>query len=153
MIPDRLQYFLEHFWNDQHVTKSGSSGPVFITNIFQKIQEHMRQSLRKYYFAYLRIWNSEKIGRSVYITFWNFGMWFSGNLNFQQLFFRKRNIWTFEIWNVNHLKLWRMEIRKSTLENLNFEVCNLEVLKIGNRAFDIWNFENRKSLKFEKWKL
>ena len=35
MIPDRLQYFLDDFWNDQKFTKSGPSDPVFITKILQ----------------------------------------------------------------------------------------------------------------------
>ena len=39
MIPDRLQYFLKHFWNDQKLTNYGPSDPVFITKILQQIQE------------------------------------------------------------------------------------------------------------------
>ena len=39
MLPDRLQYFLDNFWNEQIVTKSGPSDPVSITKILQQIQE------------------------------------------------------------------------------------------------------------------
>ena len=38
MIPDRLQYFLGHFWNDQKCDKYGHSDPVDITKIFQTTQ-------------------------------------------------------------------------------------------------------------------
>ena len=47
MIPDRLQYFLEHFWIAQKSTKSGPSEPVFITKILQTIQENMGTFLKR----------------------------------------------------------------------------------------------------------
>ena len=39
MIPDRLQDFFKHFRIDEASTKSGPSGPVFITKTFENIQE------------------------------------------------------------------------------------------------------------------
>ena len=38
---DILQYLLEYFWNDQHVTKSGPSDPVSITKIFRRYKKLM----------------------------------------------------------------------------------------------------------------
>ena len=34
MIPDQLQYFLEHFWIDQQRDQIWTLGPVFINELF-----------------------------------------------------------------------------------------------------------------------
>ena len=34
MIPDRLQYFLEHFWSDQKCDQIWTLGPVSINGLF-----------------------------------------------------------------------------------------------------------------------
>ena len=53
-IPDRLQVFLEHVWNDQNETEYGPWTP-FITKIIQKIQEHIWEHLWTILFSYMRI--------------------------------------------------------------------------------------------------
>ena len=59
------------FWNifgtTKNVAKSGPSDPVFITKILQKYKKD-GSILEKSDFSYLRIWNSENIGRYVYLT-------------------------------------------------------------------------------------
>ena len=45
MIPDRLQYFLHDFGIDQKSDQIWAQ-PIFIPQIFQKIQENMRSSLK-----------------------------------------------------------------------------------------------------------
>ena len=49
MIPDRLQYFLDDFWNFENFTESGPMDPVFITKLLQKIYEKDGNILNKYY--------------------------------------------------------------------------------------------------------
>ncbi len=45
MIPDPLQYFLQHFWIDQKSPKSGPPEPVFITKIQERLWGHPGQIL------------------------------------------------------------------------------------------------------------
>ena len=51
------------FW-----TRSGPWNPVFLMNLFQKIQENMGTSLENMDFGYLRIWKSQIFGSLVYLT-------------------------------------------------------------------------------------
>ena len=62
-------------------TKSGPSGPVFITKIFQKIQEHMGASL------------NNEIWRSVNLRFWNFRK--ASAPNFRIVYFRFSIVWSY----------------------------------------------------------
>ena len=55
MIPDRLQDFLDEFWNLANFTKYGPSEPVFITKILQKIQDKYGDIFETILFSHLRI--------------------------------------------------------------------------------------------------
>ena len=67
-LPDIFQYFWIISGKTKNVTKYRPPDPVLITKILQKyITEIMGTSL-KISFSYLRIWNSEKVERSVYLT-------------------------------------------------------------------------------------
>ena len=51
MIPDRLQYFLKHFWNDQKLDQIWTLGPrIYHQKIFNEYKENYGSSLTKYYF-------------------------------------------------------------------------------------------------------
>ena len=46
-IPDRFHYFLDGFWNFENFeifwTRSGPLNPVFVMNLFGKIQEKIKE--------------------------------------------------------------------------------------------------------------
>ena len=46
MITDRLQYFLEHFWNDQTCEQIWTLGPRIYQQNISKVQEIMGTSLK-----------------------------------------------------------------------------------------------------------
>ena len=50
MIPDRLQYLLEHFRNDQKVDQIWTLGPRIYHQNTSKLQEHMGTSLKNIIF-------------------------------------------------------------------------------------------------------
>ena len=61
MVPDRLQYFLEHFWNDQNCDEILTLGPRSYHQNTSKIHEKYGNILDKYYFhiresKILKIW-------------------------------------------------------------------------------------------------
>ena len=70
MIADRLQDFLEHFWNDQKCHQICTLGPRNYHKNTSKIQESYGSILDKYY---LHIWESEILkmleGLGNYLTF------------------------------------------------------------------------------------
>ena len=56
MIPDRLQYVLERFWDDQKCDKiSTPSGPLLITHILQKYEKSMETVLKSIMFGNLKM--------------------------------------------------------------------------------------------------
>ena len=62
MIPDRLQYFLEHFWNDQKCDQIWTIGPRIYHQNISKIQDMYGGILEHIMF---HIWESE------ILMFWN----------------------------------------------------------------------------------
>ena len=112
MIPDRLQYFLDDSWNFQKINQIWTLGPRSYHKISSKIQENMGSSWN-ILFPYLRIWNSDCVGRSVYLTFCNFGIWIFENLKTRKL---QNKAWNsmFEIWTFGHRKceIWKIELNK-----------------------------------------
>ena len=58
MIPDRLQYFQEHFWNDQDYDKIWTLGPRIYHQNISKNTRTYRDVLEQYYF---HIWESEML--------------------------------------------------------------------------------------------
>ena len=107
MIPDRLQHFLEHFWNDQTCDKMWTPG-----------EKNMGASLKHILVSYLRIWNSEK--------------WKVCVPNFLKL----RNLETLKVWKTDNLAITKVEILKFTnsthlsLAIWNFENCKLDFLNL-----------------------
>ena len=99
MIPDQLQYLLDDFWNDQKIDYIWTLGPrIYHLNILKHTRQSMGISL-KIISSYLRISNSESIGRFVHRTFpfvflnlWNLKI-----ENFENCKFRDcQTTWTFE---------------------------------------------------------
>ena len=98
MIPDRLQYFLDAFWNFEKSTKSGPSDPVFIiTKILSTNTRKVREHHWTYYFhiceyEITKTWKVDVPHVWVcYFGFWNYEIWNVENLKI-------------EIWNVDFLK-------------------------------------------------
>ena len=91
-IPDRLQYFLNVFWNFQNSeicwTRSGPLDPVFIIKIRKKPKINRESSLTGINSSYLIIHNFDIYGSTVYLTFR-----FLKFINIKML-----NLWKLEIW-------------------------------------------------------
>ena len=69
MMPDRLLYFLEHFWIDQQCDQIWTLGArIYHQNIANDTINSWGH-LWKTWFSCLRFWNSENIGRYVYRYF------------------------------------------------------------------------------------
>ena len=67
MIPDRLQYFLEHFWTDQQCDHIWTLGPRIYHQNTLRIQENIGSSLN--IFSYLGIWNYDCLeGMCTYLS-------------------------------------------------------------------------------------
>ena len=141
MLPDRLQYFWEHFWNDQKCDQIWNLGP-------HNHQQNNSKNIRK-----LR-------GTSLNTFFIseNLKLWLLGNVcvpNF--LKFCNLKIWEFASWKP---KILKMKIRNVEIGNLKmkiqtraikpcafwtFEICKLNTLKIEelqNGTCEHWQFEN-----------
>ena len=59
MIPDRLQYFLDDFWNDQKCDQIWTLGPCIYHQNASTNTGKYGNDLDKYYFSYLTIWNCD----------------------------------------------------------------------------------------------
>ena len=110
MIPARLQHFLEHLWNDQKWDQMDPRGPYLSPKYFKRYKIDTQTSLN-ILFSYLRIWNSENIGRSMYHTFWFLGIW-----KFDYFLFEicKIEVLEFEIrneWTLNNLEMWKLNVK------------------------------------------
>ena len=144
MIPDRLQYFLYDFWNDQKCDKIWTLEPLIHHQNTSRIQANIGTPL-KYSCSYLRNWNYEFVARSVYIIVWTFVC-----LLCLLFCFRKR---IFAFWN---FALWRCEIWKMKFNHWNFETFG--ILKLRN--LNVWNSQSEHSIlidltiwNFPHWKL
>ena len=124
MIPDRLQYILEHLWNDQECDQIWTIGPHIYHQNISKHTRNIGTPLKIIMFINLAIWNFENIKRYMYQTVWNIG-----------------NLFSFS--NFLILKLWRFETMvfdNLRFRNLNFRNWNIETLKIGKMTilFSFW---------------
>ena len=64
------------FGTTKKLTKSGPSDPIFITKILKRIQENDGRIIEKlHHLSYLRIRNSENVGRCAYLTFVEIESW------------------------------------------------------------------------------
>ena len=139
MIPDRLQYFWEHFWNDQKCDQLWTLGPhIHHQNTSNNTRKSMGTSL-KYEFSYLRICNSEICGRCLcptcLIRLNVFKFW---KLEHNSLVF-----WTFknkllEIGNwIWHVTFWNFEILKSwNFENMHREMMKIPLKNLQNLRYE-----------------
>ena len=76
-------------------------------------------------FSYRRIWNSEMIGRSVYLTFWNLGF-----INFE----------ISDSLKTQHLEFWQVDFSK--MEIRKYEIGHFWNWKFWNWKFENWDFEH-----------
>ena len=110
MIPDRLQYCLDDFWNFENFTKSwpywaksGPVDPVFVAFIIQKILQKMLESIWEHPGNLsLEIWEpkNSKIAEHActkLLTLWNFEI--------------------SKFWNFETMKLWNLENSKMRIGN------------------------------------
>ena len=123
MNPDRLQYVLEHFSNDQTWDQIWTLGPCIH-------HQHIWNNTRKWWgrpwkilFTYVRIWNSANCGRCVdlafyfmfryfqnfeFMKFWNLTFW---NLNWWSLKVASSNFKSgVVLWKFGIHKLWKLEL-------------------------------------------
>ena len=64
MIPDLLQCFLDHFWNCQQIDWIWTREPCIHHQNIPKHRRRIWEHPWTYYWSYLRIWESENVGRS-----------------------------------------------------------------------------------------
>ena len=101
MIPDRLQYFLEHFWNDQKTRpkldpRTPYSSPKYCTTYEENGGDILEQ-----YFSYMRVCLYEKMEGMRSIAFWKFGR--SASL--------KNTSWTFDNWKSGNLEIENRKLK------------------------------------------
>ena len=112
MIPDRLLYFLEHFWNDQKCAQIWIPGPrIYHQKCFNEYKKIVGASLNNIIVSYQRIWKSEIVGRCVY-------------LSFQFSYFLIS--YALKIWNFEILLTWYQDL----LQNIKGHFRNVEMLII-----------------------
>ena len=124
MIPDRLQYFLDDFWNDQKCGRIRISDPVLSPKYFQKckkIWEHPWQNITCV-FGNMKFWTLWKVCVSKILKLWNsicfenLKMWKMriGNLKFESL--KLWTVWNLKSENVNlEIRAWKLNIWKLTI--------------------------------------
>ena len=123
MSPDRLQYFLEHFWNDQKCVHLDPRTPYLSSKYFKSYKKMMGTS------SCLMIWICTNVGRYVYLFFiFHF-------LIFETL--KMKNI----IWEI-----WKSGIQNADISSLKFESLKFRILRSGYKK---WQFGNLKIGNFE----
>ena len=138
MIPDRLQHFLDDFWNDQKCDQILTLGPlIYHQNTSMNTRNNMGTSLTNIIFI-AGIWNSEICGKYACPTF----------------VFSFLQCWNFENWKMN---IWNMQIESWKLTNNMINCCFFWKLPLEDRDFEIQKYGNVKYkirtfliLKFEK---
>ena len=137
MMPDRLQYCLEHFWNDQQCDQIWILGPRIYDKFISTTARTLWEHLWNISFSYLRIWNYEIVWRSVNLLFRFMFRWKLLCLDFV---FWKFGICKFEICNM-----------RFTIRNLTLWKCEIPFLKCWHfEVVGVWKFE---LLKFWKVKI
>ena len=142
MIPDRLQYFLDYFWDDQTCDQIWTLGARIYHENTSNNTRNMGTSLKNIFITEnLKFWNGWKVCvpnvlKCGNLTFWKFKILKSGN-----------DIWNFEnlkIWKVesDHLKSWQFDKFK------NWKIWKAEAikLKLGNLKIDKLEIGNVKSV-------
>ena len=144
MISDRLQYFLNDFWNDPKCDQIWTVGPRIYHQNTSKNTRIYVDIFENYYFVIsenLKFWNLWKVYVPNLLELWN--------LEFLKW---KYGTWKFDIckfWNLKILKFWKMKILKfGNWKAWELETCNLETWNLANCKF--WKFEN---MTFENWNL
>ena len=142
MIPDRLQYFLKHFWNDQNVTKCGPSDPAFITKILQTLPEIMGTSLNNIIFISenLKFWETWKVHVPHFLKLVNLilrktKLWATQHLEISKLKFCN---WTSYSWNSG---FWKWAWQFGTFGNWKQNIWKHSIWQFENRTFGNWKFE------------
>ena len=129
MIPDRLQYFFEHVWNDKNVTKSGPGTPYVSPKYLKICKTNMGASSRKN-----QIWSDEsmfcvegpapKFSKSWNLKRWKFEIWKFENW---KLIIWKWRVGKWKIWNLCFLKSWLWKLRIWRLESWKLTKYNYRV--------------------------
>ena len=131
-LPDIFQYFWIISGKTKNVTKYRPPDPVLITKILQKyITEIMGTSL-KISFSYLRIWNSEKVERSVYLTCRLFFLFFFICCSISEFPCSVFCFWVLETWNVDFVKTLQFCLFWNVI---NFKCWKVEKSKTGTRRW------------------
>ena len=135
-------------------SKYGPSDPVFITKIFQTLQENILEHPWTYYLSYPTIWNSEHGGRSVHLAFVfrNSELFIFKCLSFE---IKEFGDFVFEFmflmfWNFGTLELWICDILKSCKVEDGYR----EMMKIlVNNALKslTWISDLSKNMKLQFW--
>ena len=139
MIPDRLQYFLEYFSNDNKCDPIWTLGPRIYHENISTEQEKVGTSLN---ILLVHIWESEllKLFEGLCTHFLNSGIWHFENVRIWHI-----ANWKFENWTIQYWKFanWTHGIRKSECER-----WKLAIFEIGSWKVKHVELETRIS-----WKL
>ena len=131
MIPDRLQYFLEHFWKEQKCDQIWTLGHRSYHQNTSTIPEYMGTSLNIFFISEKKFWF---VGPSMYRTFWKFEIWKTWNFVNLGNGNEQMNLWRIlELWKPrNYKKNWKFENMKMEIEMLIWkaEIRIFEILKL-----------------------
>ena len=147
MIPDRLQYFLDDFWNDKKCDQIWTLGP---RTYHQHTSKNTRTIWERPWQNLFHIWWSGivKMLEGMCAERVNFYFWILGIMKFEHFENSRFGALKFEMVKVDISKLRSSEIEK--MKRNKDEVwkinVNIEKLEIGN--WEMWKLENWKS-KFE----
>ena len=160
MIPDRLQYFLEHFWKDQTCDQIWTLGPHIY---HQNTSRNIRKLWKHPWFSYLRIWNSDVFeGLCTHLLFLFLLMIKCSKLENKAMEFaicilktRDFDFWYFEILKLRNLEVWQATFLISKLlKSWQIEDGEREMMKIPvNKFFKIldMNFISIKNHEMGNW--
>ena len=110
MIPDRLQYFLEDFWNDKKCDQIWTLGPrIYHQNTSKNTRQIWKHPWAIY--SYLIIWNFDNLGSSAYQTF-------------KLLEFENLKIWKF--FTFENLNVWELK----NMKFVNLKSCKCIIYKL-----------------------